>query len=78
MMAVIHSKDELSALFRHLANHGVRRLKGDTPYDTPEDMRRLLDLRHGQLRVCLHIELRGANCRRVEVGTQPRYEIVCD
>lgn len=76
--ATVTSRDDMLDMIVALAENGIRRLKGDTPYDSPDEMIRLYDFRHGAVRLVLHVALLGENCKRIETGTRPVYEIVCD
>jgi hypothetical protein len=69
----IDNSDRLAAVLAAFARSGFRRLKPE-PCVVAEYRTRIYDLSDG---VTLHIALVGENCKLVEVGTKPVYELVC-
>lgn len=72
----VRSKADLAMILATFARHDIRRDVAKHTYEDAIGMRRAFDLADGKVNIW--ISLAGENCRRVEVGTQPKYEIVCD
>lgn len=73
----IKEKPKLVELFRWLAKRGVHRRRNDKPYHCQHDTTIIFGFKHGEINIYVHAEMRAPNCRRVQVGTQPVYEVIC-
>lgn len=70
----VDSSARLAEVLNAFARHGFRRRRPDGEL-LAEYRTRIYDLTDG---VRLHANLTGEQCRLVEVGTKPVYELVCD
>lgn len=69
----VDNSERLASVLAAFARCGFRRIKAD-PCVVAEYRTRIYELTDD---VTLHIALVGENCKLVEVGTKPVYELVC-